>query len=109
MRLLSRPRVREVHLRPWPPEAPRRRVVCAGGLERPEPEACITGVDLRIIHARGVGADAAVAGVALGARRYGGGAVEGAGGSGGEARKKGAAGEKEAMEWRLAGSRARVL
>ena len=76
MRLLSRPRVREVHLRPWPPEARCRCVVRAGGLvgglEGSEPKTCIAGADLRVIHAGRAEAYTAIARAAPGAWRHGG-------------------------------------
>lgn len=42
-----------------------------GGLEGSDPEACITGVDLRVIHTEGAEADAVVAQAAPGVQRHG--------------------------------------
>lgn len=84
LHLLARLNSREIHLSPWPPEPPRRRVVHAGGslggLERPEPEACRTGAYLCLVHVEGTGPDTALAGAFPGARRYGGCREEGDGG-----------------------------
>ena len=96
-----------------------------GSLERAEPETCIAGVDLRVIHARGAGGrrgsrtcsgGAAVwqgTGRGEGRRRSGGGALEEAGEKARRRRRDAGRGEEEVAaggkERQLAGIRARLL